>query len=45
MICMARSFGAPDRVPAGKHAIVTSRPETPDPTTPVTEASRCMTCE
>ena len=46
MICIARTFGAPETVPAGKHA--RSRSNGVDPvvqSSPATSETRCVTCE
>src|SRR5215212_4248135 len=45
MICIARTFGAPETVPAGKHARSRSRCETSGSSSPTTSETRCVTCE
>ena len=45
MICIARTFGAPDTVPAGKHARRSSNGVTPSRSSPTTSETRCVTCE
>ena len=45
MISMARILGAPETVPAGKHAPRTSSADSPTLTRPSTWLHRCMTCE
>ncbi len=45
MICMARGLGAPERVPAGKQAVRTSKAVRPPATRPVTVETMCITCE
>ena len=44
-ICIARTFGAPETVPAGKHARRRSNGVTPSRSSPVTSETRCVTCE
>ena len=43
--CIARIFGAPVTVPAGKHARRTSKGDTPSRSSPTTSETRCETCE
>ena len=45
LICIARTFGAPVTVPAGKHARSTSNGVTPSRNSPVTSDTRWETCE
>ncbi len=45
MICIARGFGAPERVPAGKQAVRTSKAVRPGATRPVTVETMCITWE
>src|SRR5207249_1815870 len=45
MICIARILGAPDTVPAGKHARSTSKASAPARSRPITWLTRCMTYE
>src|SRR5450756_1440478 len=45
MICIARTFGAPDTVPAGKHDTSASSRSRSSASTPSTIEVRCMTCE
>ena len=45
MICIARTFGAPETVPAGKQARRRSNGVTPSRSSPVTSETRCVTCE
>ena len=45
MICIARTFGAPETVPAGKVARTTSNGVTPSRSSPATSETRCVTCE
>src|SRR5216117_2354055 len=45
MICIARVLGAPDTVPAGKHARSTSKASAPARSRPITWLTRCMTYE
>ena len=45
MICIARTFGAPETVPAGKQARSTSKDVTPSRSSPTTSETRCETCE
>ena len=45
MISMARTFGAPETVPAGKHARNTSSAPRPSRSRPSTWLTRCITCE
>ena len=45
MICIARIFGAPDTVPAGKHARSRSNGVTPSRSSPATSETRCVMCE
>ena len=45
MICIARTFGAPVTVPAGKQARSTSNGVTPSRSSPVTSETRWDTCE
>ncbi|SHT17474.1 Uncharacterised protein [Mycobacteroides abscessus subsp. abscessus] len=40
---MARTFGAPDSVPAGKHAVMASSAVLPSANDPDTVDTRCMT--
>ncbi|SKS73452.1 Uncharacterised protein [Mycobacteroides abscessus subsp. abscessus] len=40
---MARTFGAPDNVPAGKHAVMASSAVLPSANDPDTVDTRCMT--
>ena len=42
---IARTFGAPETVPAGKHAINASQRSTPSRSSPCNDDTRCMTCE
>ena len=43
MICIALTFGAPDRVPAGSTARSASIAPTPSRSVPETEETMCMT--
>src|SRR5262245_16378791 len=43
--CIARTFGAPETVPAGKQACSRSNGETPGRRSPATCETRCVTCE
>ena len=43
MISMARGFGAPESVPAGKVAVSTSNAVSPSATVPTTVDTMCMT--
>ena len=45
MICIARTFGAPETVPAGKQARSRSNGVTPSRSSPATSETRCVTCE
>ena len=45
MICIARTFGAPETVPAGKHARSSSNGVTPSYSSPTTSETRWVTCE
>ena len=45
MICIARTFGAPVTVPAGKLARSTSSASSPGAMRPSTFETMCMTCE
>ena len=45
MICIARTFGAPETVPAGNVARSTSNGVTPSCSSPATSETRCVTCE
>ena len=45
MICIARTFGAPDTVPAGNVARSRSNDETPARSSPATSETRCVMCE
>src|SRR2546428_312455 len=45
MICIARTFGAPDTVPAGKHDTSASSRSRSSASLPSTIDVRCMTCE
>ena len=45
MISIARTFGAPDSVPAGKVALSTSRFDRPGLSVPSTLETMCCTCE
>ena len=45
MICIARTFGAPVTVPAGKHARSTSYGDTAGCSSPTTSDTRWLTCE
>ena len=45
MISMARIFGAPVTVPAGKHARSASSEPQPSSRVPSMLLTRCMTCE
>ena len=45
MICMARIFGAPERVPAGSDARSASSGVTSGRSVPDTELTMCMTWE
>ena len=45
MICIARTFGAPETVPAGKHARSSSKGVTPSRSSPTTSETRWVTCE
>ena len=45
MICIARTFGAPDRVPAGSTERSASIALTPSRSWPATEETMCITCE
>ena len=45
MISMARIFGAPDTVPAGKAARNASSEVQPSRSSPLTEDEMCITCE
>ena len=45
MICIARTFGAPETVPAGKHARSSSNGVTSSRSSPTTSETRCVTCE
>ena len=45
IICIARIFGAPDTVPAGKQARSRSNGLTPSCSSPSTSDTRCVTCE
>ena len=45
MICIARTLGAPETVPAGNVARKRSNGETPSCSSPATSETRCVTCE
>ena len=45
MICIARTFGAPETVPAGNVARSRSNGETPSRSSPATSETRWVTCE
>ena len=45
MICIARTFGAPETVPAGKQARRRSKAPTPSCSSPTTSETRWVTCE
>ena len=45
MISIARTFGAPDRVPAGNVAARASNPVRPGARSPTTVETMCMTWE
>ena len=45
MISMARTFGAPVTVPAGKHALSVSNASQPSRNVPNTLETICITCE
>ena len=45
MICIARTFGAPETVPAGKQARSRSNGRTPSRSSPTTSETRCVTWE
>ncbi len=45
MICIARTFGAPDTVPAGKHDASASSRSLSSASWPSTTDTRCITCE
>ena len=45
MICIARTFGAPETVPAGKHARRSSNGPTPSRSSPTTSETRWVTWE
>ena len=45
MICIARTFGAPETVPAGNVARSRSHASTPGAISPATSETRCVTCE
>jgi hypothetical protein len=45
MISMARTFGAPDSVPAGSSDRSASTAPTSSRSVPATEDTMCMTCE
>ena len=45
MICIARTFGAPETVPAGNVARSRSNDVTPSRSSPATSDTRCVTCE
>ena len=45
MICIARTFGAPETVPAGKQARKRSNGDTPSRSSPTTSETRCETWE
>ena len=45
MICIARTFGAPETVPAGNVARSRSNGETPSCSSPATSETRWVTCE
>ena len=45
MICIARTFGAPDTVPAGKQARKRSNGPVSGRSSPATSETRCVTCE
>ena len=42
---IVQTFGAPETVPAGKHARSTSNEDTSSRTTPCTSETRCVMCE
>ena len=45
MICIARTFGAPESVPAGSTERSASIASTPSRSVPETLETMCMTCE
>ena len=45
MICIARTFGAPESVPAGSVARSASIAPTPSRSRPETALTMCITCE
>ena len=45
MICIARTFGAPETVPAGKHDTSASKRSRSEASRPSTIDVRCITCE
>ena len=45
MICIARTFGAPESVPAGRMLRRASMGLTPSRSVPETDETMCITCE